>query len=412
MRILILSPQNPYPAVDGGKMGILGPVLELAALGHSVGVFFLHDEPTKAAASVAFFGSRQIKAYPLSLSTSDSVAWAIKNIGRRTPFKMAKYYDRRAFEEVLKAAEDFGPDLIQAQHAHMGRYAVQMRRRFEVPIVLREHNIEYRLIEQFCKVESNPVVRGVAYWQYRKTRRYETGLWARFDRIVFISRPDAELAARDVPDVRSEVVQDGVDVAEFTPADAEKEPRSVVFSGSLRTVQNLHSVVWFITEVWPIVRTSEPRARLYLTGGAESVLAGRLRTDVGRLNEQGVFPLGFVEDINGAITRCEVFVSPTRMGSGIRIKVLNAMAMGMPIVCTSLDAESIAGAGHGRHLYVADGPEEFAAGIVELFANERLRERLGLNARELVERRFTWARCARELVDVYEGIIRNENPSA
>ncbi len=404
MKVLVLSPQNPYPAVDGGKLGILSPVLALCELGHSVGIFFPHCDSALAAQSLSFLKSRNIEAYPYAMDTSDSLTRVIANIGRRTPFKMAKYFDRGALEFVMRAVEDFRPDVIQAQHAHTGRYALELKERFGIPFVLREHNIEYMLVEQYSRSVVNPLLKLVALWQHFKTRRYEVGLWKRCDRVVFISPGDRERAIGEAPGIRSDVVPDGVH-QKFSPEYAGRQAGCVIFSGNLATIQNLESVLWLIRDIWPIVREGEPAAKLYLTGGGEDILLDRLRLGIEQLHGRGVFPLGFVDDIDATISGCRVFVSPTLMGSGIRIKVLHAMALGMPVVCTPLDADSIMGARHDEHLFVAADCAQFAAGVLKLFSDSGLRKRLGANARRLVESEHTWEKCGRALARIYEEII-------
>lgn len=403
MKVLLISPQNPYPPIDGGKISIFYPLMELNKKGISIGIFFLYKEKEPFEA-IQFFKKNSIKVYPFLLDTTDSIKKVMKNFLESEPFKMAKYFHPSALKYLKKIVQEFKPDIIQSHHAHMAKYAIELKKEFNVPIVLREHNIEYKLIEQFYKSESNPIIKVTAYWQYVKTKKYETNIWSYFDKVIFISPLDENIAKNANSRIKSVVIQDGVDIEKFHPIDLKKEPYSLIFTGNLRTIQNLKSILWFVKNVWPIIKEKEPKAKLYITGGGEEILYKKLK--ISTLNTQGIFLLGFVKNIQETISKCQVFISPTRIGSGIRIKVLTAMALGMPIVCTSLDATPIIGVRNGEHLIVADTPEDFAEGILHLFNDERLRYNLGSNARKLIEQQFTWDKYAEKMINIYKEIIK------
>ncbi len=407
MKILIIAPQNPYPPADGGKKGLLYPLMGLKELGYSIGLFLLHNNEPTYADSLSYFKEQGVELFPFKLNIEDSGYKAIRNVGQVQPFKMAKKYSRKSLKFLRKATKEFKPDIIQAQHSHMAEYAIELKKKFGIPIVLREHNVEYKLVEQFYMSATNPLIKKFAYWQYLKTKKYETRIWNDFSKVIFISLVDEQVAKENCPGVRSAIVQDGIEIKETNSKDFHKESRSIIFTGNMKTVQNLHSITWFIEKVWPLIIKAEPEVKLYITGGDEHLLYKKLRTNLKALNGQRIYPLGFVDDIDGTIFRCEVFISPTQMGSGIRLKVLNAMALAMPIVCTSFDAKTMIDAKNNEHFLIADNAETFLKSILHLFNNKKRAEELGSNAKQFVRENFTWQKCAKGLSDIYEEILAN-----
>jgi len=402
MKVMILSPQNPYPPIDGGKISIFYPLKYMVKYGIEPILTFpykrmLHEKSINNMQKIG------IKVYPFRQDISDSVSKVVRNIFEKEPFKIKKYYSLGYLKYMEEIIYKENPDIIQSQHIHMANYAIKLNRKFNVPIILREHNIEYKLVEQFYNSENNFALKSIAYWQYLKTRRYEVNIWNYFNHVIFISSIDEKIALALNNRLKSSVIQDGVDIKEFSSLNISKEPFSLIFTGgTYKTIQNVKSIVWFIKNVWSNIKRVEPRAKLYITGMNQDILFRKLNDN--ELKNQGITFLGFVNDIKRTISRCEIYISPTIFGSGVRLKVLNAMALSMPVICTSLDADTIIGAKDHEHLMVADDPAKFENAILQLFNNESLRYKLGNNARKLIEDSFTWDCFIEKLINVYKNV--------
>jgi glycosyltransferase involved in cell wall biosynthesis len=161
---------------------------------------------------------------------------------------------------------------------------------------------------------------------------------------------------------------------------------------------NVDAMLWFTSEIWPLVRKEFPDARLVVVGQKPHRRLQRLR------KLPGVTLTGFVPDVRPYIASAHVFVVPLRMGSGTRLKVLQAMAMGKAIVSTNIGAEGL-GVRSGRELLLADSPQAFTDAVVSLLKDGRLRERLGASAQEFVSARFDWSVIAPKLGEVYAPIL-------
>lgn len=246
--------------------------------------------------------------------------------------------------------------------------------------VLTLHNIGSVMAAQAAAVDT--VRRRRWLWQ-REARTWDRWLRRevnRFDLVIAVSAVDA----RSVPARRVAVVPNGVDTQRFRPTPLPAEPR-MVFTGALYTAPNVDGVQWFCDRVLPLIRRRVPSATLTIAGLSPSAAVLAL----GR--REGVVVLADVEDITAVVDGARVAVVPLRLGSGTRLKVLEAMAAGRPVVSTTIGAEGL-DVTPGRHLRVADGEEDFAEAVVALLEADP--GGMTAAARRLVESTYAWPAVA------------------
>jgi glycosyltransferase involved in cell wall biosynthesis len=224
----------------------------------------------------------------------------------------------------------------------------------------------------------------------RLVRSYEPRVWRDFTRTVLIGADDAAEIRRlcrgsGLPEIDNVVFgPHGVDVRRFAPRpDVTPAPRSLVFNGVLRTYTNVHAITWFVEHVFPLVRAGAPDATLTIVGRDP-------RSEVRALHgRDGVTVTGEVADPADWIARAELCIDPVQAGAGMQNKLIEFMAMGKPVVATTVANEGI-GAMPGEHLVLADEPGTMADAILALFADPSARIRLGVAARRFVEEGWSW----------------------
>lgn len=294
---------------------------------------------------------------------------------------------RLVAEELAKR-----PDVVLVDFPHA---AVLLPDQVAVPSLMFTHNVEAEIFSRHAQVVDGPM-RWIWRDQARKMSRFEGETLRRFDAVIAVSVRDAE-ALRETYALRHvEPVETGVDVDYYAfraPGDAPAfgpAEGTVAFTGSMDSRSNVEGVGFLMREVWPLVLQARPQAR--------AIIVGRNPPDalVAEARARGLaweFS-GFVEDVRPYVARAHVYAIPLRVGSGTRIKVFEAMAMGCPVVSTSLGVEGLA-VRDGVDYLAADTAADFSAAVLALLDHASRRQALASTARALVVERFAWSRVTR-----------------
>lgn len=286
----------------------------------------------------------------------------------RTPAAVA------AVEQAL-AAELFDVVVFDFVHA-----AVLRPVGLKCATVCFTHNVEAEIFERHARMAASTPLRWLWASQAAKMRRFEREALARFTRVVAVSERDAKMFEKNDGLTTVRAIPTGVDLDFFSwQAPADGVP-TVVFTGSMDWEANVDGIRFYIDEVWPRVRARLPSALLRVIG--KNPPAALVQHDV-----PGVSFTGFVDDVRDHARGAQAFVIPLRVGGGTRIKAFEAMAMGLPVVSTSIGIEGL-DVEDGTHFLRADGAEPLADATLRLIADGALRLRLSRAARELVEAQF------------------------
>jgi glycosyltransferase involved in cell wall biosynthesis len=395
LNILIISPQFPYPTRSGFTTRVYQLVRQLLAH-HSVTLlsYAWPHERDGVAALATQMSVRAVERKPLSLM-GKRIAQAVTIASSRT------YYCREVYSEAMQEAID---DLCSTENFDVIQLESCILCTFRFPrdtrLVIDEHNIEYELLQRMCEGERSLPRRIFNRVEHARFRRYEQACWERADACVVTSEREVVPVQTCAPDTPVAVVPNAVDLDYFALCDTPAEPHTVIFSGTLNYRPNLDAVHHLIDEIWPLVRHRYPDARLTLTGSNDGV-------DIRSLRKPGVRLLGEVPDVRPYVGRAEAVAVPIRIGGGTRLKVLEALAMGKPMVSTAAGCEGVA-VRDGEHLLIADDAATFASRICEIFENPGVRDALGQAGRHLVETRYSWVLAGERLESLYRQISDTE----
>ncbi len=376
LKILILSPIAPYPPHDGWAVSIYNVVKGLGELGHEITFLGITDfdepdlEHMRSIGHTEYFYRQKPPRW-----------WqVVTNLGRPEPFSITRYIDDRMVARAVELIRERAIDVVLLEDLAMAPYAALVADRCGIPYFIRTHNIDTQLYQRHLEQQRNPIMRAVTSWQTAKMARYEADALRRAPGYSVLSPADAETLRSFAPDLDPDVVENGSDLDRFDFWDGEREPELLVHIGALIELTKTEAMDWFCREVMPRVRAQRPGVRLQLVGTSPEGAFDRY---------DGVEQLGRVEDERPYLRKAGVFVAPQFVGGGVRLTVLNAMATGNAIACTSVSAEGM-GIVDGEHALVRDDPEELAEAVLTLLADDGLSRRLGQNARKLVESRFSW----------------------
>jgi sugar transferase (PEP-CTERM/EpsH1 system associated) len=252
------------------------------------------------------------------------------------------------------------------------------------PKVLFTHNVEAQIWERRFQTASSPIWKAVAWNEYRKMLRYERFCIESAQHVLTVSENDRDIFAKLIDKSRMTVIPTGVDVEYFRPVGGDGQPHELVFTGAMDWMLNEDAILYFAREVLPLIRKEIPQVTLTVAGRFPSRRLMALAKA-----EEHIRVTGRVEDIRPYIADASVYVVPLRVGSGTRLKIFEAMAMGKAIVSTTIGAEGLP-VTDGRDILIADTPENFARNVVSLLRCPDQRKRLGASARQLVEQKYSW----------------------
>jgi glycosyltransferase involved in cell wall biosynthesis len=257
-----------------------------------------------------------------------------------------------------------------------------------VPIVLFQHNVEHMIWQRLCAVESRLWRRALIEIEWRKLRAREADACALSDLTIAVSEDDRRRLEALAPGMRSVSIPTGVDTDYFTPDGYCERPAQLVFSGSMDWHPNEDAVIHFADVILPHIRAAVPDVSFTIVGRNPSARVRDLAT------RPGIVVTGTVEDVRPWIGEGAVYVVPLRAGSGTRLKIFEALAMGKAVVSTTVGAEGL-GLEPGEHFLPADDPAVFAKAVISLLRDTDQRRTLGRAGRLLVETNYSWPKIAR-----------------
>lgn len=396
MKILQLFPYLPTPPTSGGALRIYHILKHLTA-NHDVTVagfaeegdmeLFKKDFP-ELQGKMHFVKRKRTRYRRLmqlySLFTSHSYWY---NWGQSPALK--------AKVKKLVARKNF--DIIMSEFASMGHFDLNT----DAVRVLDAHNIEYDNFRRMSTLDWSFIRKKFYEREYKKVHQEEIEAFDRHDAIFTTSERDGAMVQKDVTGTDQYVVPNGVDTEFFSSSGADPEPFSMVFTGAMSYVPNYDGMIWFLENIFPTIKKSVPQAKIYIVGGNPPQALKKYQSD-------SIIVTGFVDDVRPYVDQASVFVVPLNMGSGTRLKVVEALSMEKPVVSTSIGCEGIE-VENGEHLVVRDEPAAFAEAAIQLFDDSQLRNKLVYNGYDLVKNKYDWQVICRSIDSAFQELTQTKN---
>lgn len=295
------------------------------------------------------------------------------------PMLISRFFDRKAWKKVREIIREKKIDVLLVETLLMAKYAQKTPGTLQV---LDEHNLEYVRAASRLEKTKGAWARIYNYLIMARLRRFEIRTIRQFDRCLVCSPEDRDFLSARVKSDALVVIPNAVDTDRYFPRRASPPGRKIAFLGTLWYEPNQDAVIYFVGEILPLLR---PRV-----SGVEFIVIGPGPSrDVAALAQQeGVTITGYVDDVRPHLADVAVVVAPLRMGSGTRLKILTAMAMGIPVVSTAIGTQGIEGI-NGREICVADDPRDFCDCLERLLSDRQYNELVGRGGRDLVVRRYS-----------------------
>jgi polysaccharide biosynthesis protein PslH len=396
MNLLMVSSYLPDRSWGAGTRSYY--LLRALAREHTVSLLATADDPQTeiARALQQEIELKQLRLLVLPPSVLRKRIQQIISIVQHKSYLIESYYRK----EVQKAIDD----LLSQDHYDMvlfeSIFIAGHRLPKAVPVIIDQHNIEHELLQRTYQQERSWLRKWYNWWETRKLKPVELERCRKAQGVLVTSEREYLLLKTLAPQCLIEIVPNGVDTETFKAIDGQQElTNHIVFTGTMSYHPNTQAVLFFARECWPLIQAQIPDAQWQIVGSSPP-------PEVARLAElPGVTVTGTVPDVKPYLATASVVVAPLLIGSGTRLKILEALAMQKAVVSTSLGCEGLA-VEDGKHLMMADQPEHFAQTVVDLLQNTEKRVSLGNAGRALVEAAYSWERCGNTLNRALEKWIR------
>lgn len=396
MKILQLTNKPPFPDKDGGSIAALSLTKGLAMDGHQVTVLSMSTKkhPLKQE-DIPESLSRLAKFHLTKVPAAISLPAALLNLlfsGK--PYHVDRFSSRRYTSVLVRLLEAENFDVIQLEGLYLCPYIPVIRKHSDARIAYRAHNIEYEIWQRSASHAS-----GIRKWYLRnlaaRIRRYETGCLNQYDLLIPITERDLAILNSMGNTKPSCVVPAGVNFIEMTTATDGYDALSLFHLGSLEWYPNQEGLLWFLDHCWENLRGRIPGIHFYVAGrGAPEWLIKRLARD-------GITFDGEVDDAYKYMNSKAVMVVPLLSGSGMRVKIIEGMALGKTIVSTTIGAEGL-GVVHGKNILIADQPVEFVSQIESVLNNPGRLIQMGEEAKSFIREKFDYRKVASRLASFYQ----------
>jgi len=393
VRVAIVGPSFPYPPTSGNRIRTVNLLVRLARRHRITYICYRENDRRRAHQAVEYLGDHGIESVEVDHAVPSKrgigfYARLAANLMSPLPYSVASFAKTALRRAISDYAARHEIDLWQAEGAP---FFEPLRGLAGTPRVLMAHNVESLIWERHHATERNRLKRWYIKQQWQKFEQFEQKAFAESDRVVTVSPEDAAIV-RDRFDVdRVDVVDNGIDRSYFESVLSDRDPARILFLGSFEWRPNLDAVSLLLDRIFPEVRAAEPSARLDLVGRNPPASLAR-RVD----GMAGVALHADVPDIRPYLAQSGVMAVPLRIGGGSRLKILEALATGLPVVSTYVGAEGL----HlepERDFTLVEHPEKMASVLLRCIQDPGPAREMAGRGRRLVLERYDWDALAEEL---------------
>ncbi|MGB8648017.1 MAG: glycosyltransferase [Anaerolineae bacterium] len=415
MKVLYITPYTPDPV----RVRPYNLVRYMARRGHQVTLATLWSSAADRC-QLAELEAAGIHVIGAPLARWRSLWNCARTLPRPTPLQSVFCWEPALFQMARAEIQKSQFDIVHVEHLRGARYGTHLRREFategapagQMRIVWDSVDCISYLFEQAIRESKSLFGRFVTQVELPRTRWYEAWLVSQFNRVLMTS----DLDKRAFDDLLQEfaphsdghlngaeklsVLRNGVDLQYFAPVAIRRAPQTLVFSGKMSYHANVTAALYLIDEVMPLVWAKFPNAVVEIVGKDPPQQIRHLAVR----NPSRVVVSGTVQDMRPHLAQAALSVAPITYGAGIQNKVLEAMAMGTPVVATSKAVAALS-VENEEHLLVGNDPESLSQQIVRLLRNPALGERLGANGRRYVELNHDWNLIVDQLLSMYQEVV-------
>ncbi|MEP6925909.1 MAG: glycosyltransferase [Pyrinomonadaceae bacterium] len=400
MRILWLKTELLHPIDKGGKIRTY-QMLKKLKKEHHITYLTLDDGSAEAdAIKKSSEYAHEIITIPYQNSLKFSTGFYFElaiNLFSKLPYSLQKYVSAEMEENIKKIATPDNFDIVVCDFLTP---TVNLPANLNLATLLFQHNVEARIWRRHYEIAKSAPKKAFMKMQWRRVFDYERESCKRFDWVAAVSKEDADAMQSEYGIKNISDVATGVDTEFFAPqGNVEKDEFNLVFTGSMDWLPNEDAIRWFTEEILPFIRMQIPQVSLTVVGRNPFPSLVELSK-----KELSVVVSGRVPDVRPFMEKASVYVVPIRIGGGTRLKIYEAMAIGLPVVSTRIGAEGLP-VKDGREILLRDTPSAFADAVVQLLIDKTLAQKIGEQSAQTVREKFGWQKVADDFAEICEKTI-------
>jgi len=394
MKILQLTHKPPVPSMDGGCLAMKQITSCLLNAGITVKVLSVATAKHPVMISDEFYEFKNKTNFEsVYINTKITVSKIVKSFFKRSSLQADRFFTKemnRELETIL-LMERF--DIVILESVFVGNYIETIRKYSHARIILRVHNIEYLIWKRLRKQTKNPIKKAIYGYLAHSLKRFELSLFKKIDGYLPITEVDHEFFKKQFPNLSSKTIPFCINLSDYqyNEKKIEENQLSLFHIGSMNWQPNIEGMSWFLEEVWNKIADKYPQLSLVLAGKGN-------KTFFNNKPYKNVQIFDFVENAQEFIQTYDMMIVPLLSGSGMRIKIMEALALGKPVITTTIGAEGI-NITNGENIFIADTPEEMIQTIDFCTKNVQKCEEIGKNARKLIEKEYTQEEISKDLVE-------------
>lgn len=395
MKILQICPRVPYPPNDGGAIAMFDVIKHLSKNGHDITVLAIntpkHFQQDDVLNDIAILKT-------VFVNTNISAIKAFLNLFRKIPYNIERFISKKFKNALIQLLQSEKFDLIQIEGAFVAFYVDIIKKTTNIPVILRSHNLEYQIWEQLAYNEKNIIKKWYLTYLARGVKDFEREYFDKFDAIAAITENDKKSIRQLGCTTPIEYIPAGVELERFkNNNNIIAKPNSIFILGALNWMPNLEGLEWFLEHIWPGVHKNLPEITLHIAG---KDTPGYLF----KLNLENVHVHGFVNSASDFMQQYDLMVVPLLSGSGMRIKIIEGMALSKCIVSSSLGAEGI-DCENDKNILICDTPKEWIDAIVNYFKDTSESLVIGENARQLIYQKYKNEIVIKKFIKLYSSVL-------
>lgn len=403
MKILFITNLIPYPIDSGGKIKTYN-TLKILSKNNDIDLMCFYENNGELKGKKHLYKlCKDIYCVKKPITTRKNIKYmllmAIRNIFNEMPLVAYKYMDKKFLEKMNQNIKEKNYDVIYIDHLQLGGYIEKLDIKNKT-LILDEHNAECTIILRKYKQTKNIIKKAYFKYEYIRLKNFESKIINRVDRVIVLSEEDKttlksisnvnekKFIKIPIPIENDYIKNNGLKI---------KNHYNILFLGTLSWFPNVQGVEWFVEKVVPLLNEKNFKYNLYIVGKNPSEKLKNTAKKNGN-----IIVTGFVNDVNEYIEKCDFMIVPLFIGSGMRVKILEAMSKNIPVISTTIGCEGIE-VKHEESILIADNEYEFVEAINKM-KNKDLYNKIRINARNIFEVKYS----IQALENMYAKVIENK----